>query len=262
MPAPRDRTLVAEIERNLLDGQPIADVLRKLIILGGRSGSADLRDWASDELRGYTDTSVDDLPDYRRVGAVIKVDAIIGPNQVTGQTLAPYQFPEEVREHITNDVPFFQGIGEIEAMARQEKGTHIKLGLPGERYIASLLDRESGNPYQHITQIYWSVAVAAIDGLVDQVRTRLAEFLGELRASTPPGAEPSLESVDSALTVVVTGKRNHVQVAQAADQGHSSVEAAKDDDSPFWTLSRRIWATVLGLATLFGTTLTVLQFMA
>lgn len=39
-----EQTLLAEIERDLLEGKPLADLLRKCIMLGGRSGSQDLRD--------------------------------------------------------------------------------------------------------------------------------------------------------------------------------------------------------------------------
>lgn len=49
MPAQRP-SLLAEVERDLLDGKPLADLLRKCVILGGRSGSHELRDWASKEL--------------------------------------------------------------------------------------------------------------------------------------------------------------------------------------------------------------------
>lgn len=42
----RDETLISEIERDLLDGKPFADLLRKCTDLGGRSGSVELRDWA------------------------------------------------------------------------------------------------------------------------------------------------------------------------------------------------------------------------
>jgi hypothetical protein len=59
----RDETLIGEIERDLLDGKALAD-LRKCIVLGGRSGSVELRDWASRQLRGYGPD--DELPDGLR----------------------------------------------------------------------------------------------------------------------------------------------------------------------------------------------------
>ena len=40
----RDRILLGEIESDLLDGKPLADVLRKVIMLRGRADSGAMRD--------------------------------------------------------------------------------------------------------------------------------------------------------------------------------------------------------------------------
>lgn len=97
--------LLTEIERDLLDGEPVADVLRKLIILGGRAGSSELRDWASRELRGYADASLEELPCYRKLLAIIQVDVVVGRDQMSHFTISPNQLPESARAHIGNEVP-------------------------------------------------------------------------------------------------------------------------------------------------------------
>lgn len=133
-------SLLSEIERDLLNGAPVADVLRKLIVLGGHAGSSDLRDWASQELRGYGPG--EDLPGYRRVQAAIQLDGIAGFNRITGQSIAPEHLPEEVGERITNEVPVRQGIGEIEALIiRGEADKHVvRFGLPGDQLIAQMMN--------------------------------------------------------------------------------------------------------------------------
>lgn len=46
--------LLDQIERDVLDENvSVATALRKCVALGGRSGSAALRDWATRELEGY-----------------------------------------------------------------------------------------------------------------------------------------------------------------------------------------------------------------
>ena len=46
--------LLREIEAGALDQRTsMADLLRKAIVVGGRSGSAELREWAVRELQGY-----------------------------------------------------------------------------------------------------------------------------------------------------------------------------------------------------------------
>lgn len=245
-------TLLTEIERDLLDGRPVADVLRKLIVLGGRAGSSELRDWASRELRGYED--LPSLPEYRQIPAPIQMDAIVGNAVIKGQTISPSGLPEVAREHITNKVPFFKGIGEIEAMAEVGRsGTPLHLSVPGEQELARLIDNASGNPFQHINNIYWTVTSAALDGLVDQVKTRLAELLAELRAVTPASADlPTAAQATNAVNIVIRGQGNRIQIAQAEGEAISSAKATAIDqtaDGPFWTLGRRIGALVVGLAT-------------
>ena len=58
--------LLDEIESDLLNSKPLADVLRKVIVLGGRAGSGALRDWASLELNGYAGSD-EQIPPYRGV---------------------------------------------------------------------------------------------------------------------------------------------------------------------------------------------------
>jgi AbiTii len=56
MVARRDSDLLAEIERDVLDeSKSVAAALRRCLALGGQPKSAELRDWASRELRGYPD---------------------------------------------------------------------------------------------------------------------------------------------------------------------------------------------------------------
>lgn len=56
--ARREDSLIAEIERDALNERvAVATALRKCIVLGGKSGSEALRDWASRELKGYGPTT-------------------------------------------------------------------------------------------------------------------------------------------------------------------------------------------------------------
>jgi len=245
-------TLLSEIERDLLDGVAVADVLRKLIILGGRSGSSELRDWASQELRGYADATVHDLPDYRNVLATIQVDAVVGHTQISHQTISPNELPEKVREHITNHAPFFQGVGEIQAMvASHSDDRTVRISLPGQRELGRLIDMRARQPFQQTNAVYWSVSTSALEGLLDQVRTRLAELLGELRAVTPTNVDvPTAAQASNAVSIVIHGKGNRVHVAHTTDGGAASVGGGESGAGRFWTLSRRIGAVIVGTATI------------
>ena len=70
----RTDSLFQEIEAGTLDHRsPIGDLLRKVIALGGRARSAELRDRAPRELRGYG--WGDELPPYRHISAPLQMDA-------------------------------------------------------------------------------------------------------------------------------------------------------------------------------------------
>jgi hypothetical protein len=254
MPFKTPSTLLSEIEGDLLNNVPVADVLRKLIVLGGRSGSSELRDWASQELRGYADADISDLPDYRKIPGRLQLDGISGSTQIRHQTIGVNNLPEEVQARISNRVAFPQGIGEIQSLVREaDESRGIQISLPAERMIARLMEEQVGDPYQHISALYWVVSRSAVEGLVDQVRTRLAELLGELRAVTPANADgPTADQASSAVHVVVNGKGNRVHVAQANGEGTASANSGDVPEGRFWTIGRRIWAAMVGLATVAG----------
>lgn len=252
--------LLSQLESDLIGGQPTADILRKLIVLGGRAESSELRNWASQELRGYADDS--SLPEYRKVQAIIQMDSLVGSMQVSRQTIGPEAFPKEIREQITTEVSFRQGIAEIQSMIKAcGEDQSIRLGLPAETMLMRIMSRGS-NGARQVTGLYWTVSITVLEGMVDQVKTRLAELLGELRAATPPNREvPTPAETTNAVNIVINGRGNSVQVAHATLGGTSSTGAggsgdAKKIERPFWTLGRRVGAMVVGAATILGTFLT------
>lgn len=256
-------SLLYQIEKDLVDGRPVADILRNLVVLGGRAGSPELRDWASQELRGYKNDV--DLPDYRRVQAVIQLDAIIGNTQISRQTIAADNLPTEVHEYITNEVSLRHGVGEIEAMKDcGGDGNTVRFTLPDEMTLARMIDDSSGNPYQHITNIYWSVSITALAGIIDQIKTRLAELIGELRAVTPRGKDvPSPIQTSNAVHIVINGRGNSIQLAnETSGVANSSLKDAtlERQDTPFWTVGKRIGAGLVGIATIIGTVIAWFQF--
>lgn len=260
----KERTLLEQIEHDVLTSQPLADTLRKCVVLGGKAGSIELRDWATCELRGYDSKS--DAPDYRTVDAPILADAVTGNAIVKRQMIGVSSLPDFVQEEISHQFTLLQGIGALEAMAasadNSENGA-VNLSLPMASEIGSLMDQASGNPYQQITALYWSISGVVLHGVVDQVRTTLTELVAEMRAGTPSSAAlPTAGVANQAVNVAVHGKRARVTVQSAqASEGSSANFKADDDDgnSPFWTTSRRIAALFAGLASIAGAALTVAQ---
>jgi hypothetical protein len=248
----RDDSLIAQIESDALDESvPIATALRKCVVLGGKSGSAELRDWATRELKGYGPD--DDLPDYRVVAAPLLIDAISGNFQIKRQQFPPSGLPDFAREHIKEEVKLRDGIGGIEALLDQAE---IKLMPTMASDLARYMNAENGDPFQTIMSIYWGVSHAAIKGVLDQVRTALTQLVAELRAAMPGGQDvPSPEAANQAVHVVVTGRRARVNMTTAQASGETATasntsNAAPPEETGWWTHTRKVWAFAVGTATI------------
>jgi hypothetical protein len=260
----RERSLLDEIERDALNSDvPVTDTLRKVIALGGKVGSTELREWASRELRGYTGTGAE-LPSYRKPSAAIQVDAVNPRFHITGQQISPRILPDGIRERIDEAVPLGQGIGEIEAMLRRAKanGGAVKLALPRAQDVARIMDHEINEPDQNITAIYWSLSQPALEGAIDQVRTTLVELVAEMRAGMPNTVDvPSAEVADQAVNVAVYGDKTRVTVASAKATGdgahHVHAAPPEAEGRPLWWT---IGAAAGGVATIAGALIAFAQW--
>jgi AbiTii len=250
------QSLVDQIEADALDSTvPLTDALRKCVLLGGRSGSTALQDWATRELEGYSREA--DLPEYRIVHAPLRIDGMVmgmgGLLQVTGQAIAPMSIPEFARESVSERLPLPHGVGDLEALARQGD---IKLQPPHASDLVLFMNSQSGSPGQRIDVLYWNVAPVVIEGVLGHIRNDLVKLVAELRASMPSTSDiPPSEVADNALSFVVSGKRARVHVvnAQAASHGTAMVtQPTEDTPSRSWRYWGRLGAFVAGAAAVAG----------
>lgn len=260
--ARHEDTLIAQIERDALtDSVPLSSALRKCLVLGGKAGSAALRDWATRELHGYH--GADDLPDYRVIHAPLLIDGIAGNYQVTRQPWARSALPDFAQERISERLDLREGVGALEALVRQED---IKIAPPMASDLVRYMNAENENPYQHIVSLYWAVAPSAIEGVIDRIRTALTQLVAEMRANMANSTDaiPSTEAANQAVQVVVTGKRSQVNVTAAQAAGaETSANAHTDAQEPsepgFWTHGRRVGAFIVGAATVIAAALAFVQ---
>jgi hypothetical protein len=211
---------------------------------------------------GYTPE--DNLPSYRIVPAPLLVDAVRGNAQITGQQYPESALPDVVQGKTTEQMKLYDGVGQIAALLKQPQ---IKLQPPDASTVVRLMNLEIGDPYQQIVSLYWAVAHAAIEGVLDQIRTALTKLVAELRANMATGeALPSPEAANNAITFVVTGRRNRINFTapQASGAGASAEvqsQAPEPDGSKFRTRSRRIGAFVVGGFTIAGATAAIIEFI-
>jgi hypothetical protein len=151
-----------------------------------------------------------------------------------------------------------QGIGEVEAMVRQsEDEGFLRLTPPGSAELARMMTYERRSQGMFIEAVYWKVNTAALQGVVEDVRTTLAELVAELRASLEDeDGTPSAQLANQAVQVAVHGSKSRVVVTNAQASDGSSAVAAPPEPEPeqsgLWTTWRRIGAAAVGLATIAG----------
>jgi len=182
--------LLSQIEQDVLDdGKPIGSALRRCMLLGSRTGSSQLREWATLELKGYPVPA--EVPDYRVIAAGLHLDAVTGRAIIKGQPISSRSLPDFVAEHVSERLPLTQAVDELEALAArfEDSGEYLKLAPPMAAEIASYMNYQIGDPYQQIQAIYWSVHPSVIRGVLGQVRTVLTEFVAELRAAVGESEE-------------------------------------------------------------------------
>ncbi|WP_410663456.1 hypothetical protein [Amycolatopsis sp. lyj-84] len=262
----KNKGLLAELRAGLGDDRTsITSLLQKCILLGGEVGSAQLRDWARQELKGYP--NVDTMPDYRWVTAPLCIDGATFHGLVTGQTISPMSLPDFARDTITERVPLARGIAELESLSRTDKLT-VKLVPPGAQDLVLWMNHENPGGHQ-ITRLYWDVSRSAIEGVVMAVRTALAELVGELLAAVPNGDQaPSKQATDDAIHFVITGDRNTVTVvgSQTTTGGNATItttgsaEATPSEKETWWQRWRKR-GLLIGLATVVAAAAGVFQWL-
>jgi AbiTii len=248
----RARKLLDEIEAASFDStKPLADALRKCVSLGGRAGSIELREWAAHELSGYE--KPEEIPDYRRPHAIIRLEAFLG-NYFTGinkvtQQISPLQLPEPANKIVSEEVALAGGIAEIEsflAKARQNEGT-IMLTVPHAAEIIAMMNAKSDASLQQITAVYWEMSEPALVGVLDKIRTILAELVAEIRAGLPDDdATPSAELATQAVNVAAYGKARVNVNTQSATGPHPVQTINAPERRSRW---KAAGAFVVGLAT-------------
>jgi hypothetical protein len=277
----RHQDLLTEIEQGALDSSTeLPDLLRKCVALGGATGSADLRAWATKELKGYD--ANDEFPPYRTTHALLFLDAGVRGGHIKGQQVPYGLLPDEIEATLQDDIHIHQSVAEIADLisARRKEGDGtVKLSPPGPQELVALLNYklyEQEDPQwralrmpqsQVVERVYWQVNVSFFVAILDTIRTTLVELIAEMRAGTPAGESlPSPAVADQAFSVAVRGNRNRVIIQQpgpggsaAAATGRGTVSAGNSaEPESFW---RRWMWWIVGLATIVAAVAAVLALL-
>lgn len=260
------RSRLDRLEDDVLDeSRPLAPILRQVIALGGHAHSEPLRTWALRELQGYEGTDVP-IPDYRRISAPLMMevmDGLMGRFQPQKQPVSMFDLPDFAQESLGDVLRLGQGVGQIESLIARQPEQTVQLAPAMAAELAVFM---SQNPSRQVLRLYWTVHPSAMEGVLDQVRTRLVQLVGELRAAMPHGQQnPTPDQVAQALQHinVITGDNSSVTVTApvAVAHRHGSARAGIDGAAQRtfpWTLVG--WTALATLVTAVTVTAWVTWF--
>ncbi|KIF67165.1 hypothetical protein HY68_36340 [Streptomyces sp. AcH 505] len=221
------RSRVDRLEDDVLDAsRPLAPILRQVIALGGHAHSEPLRTWALRELQGYEGTDVP-IPDYRRIPAPLVMDGLAGRFRFRQQPVSVFDLPDFAREALGDVLRLGQSVGQIESLSARRPDQSVQLAPAMAAELAVIMSQD---PSRQVLRLYWAVHPSALEGVLDQVRTRLVELVGELRAAMPYGQhDPTPDQVAQALQniSIITGDNSSVTVTApvAVADRHGSARA-------------------------------------
>ncbi|MER6406280.1 hypothetical protein ABT269_22745 [Streptomyces viridosporus] len=256
------------------DTASLASALRQCLMLAGYARHEELRAWALKELEGYP--VADELPSYRKVPAALEVEfTLYLPGQIIeGKTrrISTVQLPQGARDRgIGESAPIRQGVRELEGLIAISDRL-IRLGPPGSaEYVLEMTrqQQQSGNESTEITALSWAIANPSIEGVIDHIRTRLTQFVAEVRATMPAGQQnPDPNQIDSAAQQALNitggdGSTFHISAPHAkADRGGTASanvnEPAPAVPQPWWHRTSVIWTAVAAVAAIAGVFATVI----
>lgn len=248
--------LLEQIENGALDSAfPLADVLRKCVALGGRSGSEQLRDWARRELDGYRST--EELPAYRTVGAIIAIDGANLAYKVTGQQVSPLDLPEFARDAIKQEAAITQGVAELERLVSSSDDV-IRIQHSAMPDLVTYMNSQQDDVHVNgtILAMYWKVTPSAVHGILDTIRTNLVALVAEMRAAGVEGVPPAEVANNAVQVVVHNAKRSHITVNANQAGAMKGTQAVPPEPTvgeaklPGWVTGP--WGVALGLGTIAG----------
>ena len=230
-------SLVAQIQKEVVDsGVPVSHILRKAKVLAIQLENEEFKSWIDAELKGYD--NADDRPDYRKFTPV-NLGKFAGPfGKVVNNVQIPIIcLPDGIREFAERmEVP--HGVREIEA-AVAETATKGKLAFPWPPE-AVMLAREHV-PMQDgcvLVEAWKPFAKSQMDGILEQVRNRLLDFLLELQQINPAVLKsedairviPS-DDVRNSFQTIILGGQNIVATGTEFTQKATQTIAAGDTQS-------------------------------
>ncbi len=174
----------------------LSEALVKTKVLLHQIGHKELVSWVNNELNGYPDKNT--VPEYRVFPAQVLVNATNMAYQVTSQPIPLGHLEKEQREMLET-ARMDQSLAVLEQFAENENNL-LRADLPVESY--GILGKGLQKSY-HIQRAWTEIGTSCVIQILTQVRSRLLDFLLELRDQFP--SELDDEEVKQRIDAIDTG---------------------------------------------------------
>lgn len=203
----------------LSDASPkLIDCLTKTKVLLYQIGRKDLVDWVNNEINGYQDGA--ELPSYRYVSAQVKGNVGNAAYLYSSHPLPTMHLSKSQQKNL-HELEMKESIGVLENLLIDNKHG-LSRPLPLE--MSQLFDSAFTGGYT-VQKAWCDIGAGQIDQILIQVRSRLLEFLLELREIIGPEVSEQavkeiaqLPTVASAFTNVIYGDNNTILVGNHNQQ--------------------------------------------
>ncbi len=176
-------SLVEQIQDDILDHSiPLSSILRKAMVLAERIGSKDLRDWVSNELKGYRGVN-DLLPDYRKSITEVCCNISNGVHFHSNMP-APYLKMNPDVDKSYRECFLIESVGELESWTSQCRNFSTNFRKPVQSQFRNVVAQHLTDTYR-CTDAWQVIPPAMLAGVLDTVRTRLLAFVLEIQQIFP-----------------------------------------------------------------------------
>ena len=192
-------SLAVQIQREVVDSSiPISDILRKAKILASLLNNDGFKRWVDAELGGYDPGG--DVPDYRDLQPLNRGTFSGALGQIVRNVPIPLShLPSNLRKS-AEQMAILQGVKEIETTAaRSTDENSFQFQWPPEAVMAAR-DHVRMDDGSVLVEAWKPLTKGQLEGILDQVRNRLLDFLLELQQIDPEvmESEDAIRAVPSA----------------------------------------------------------------
>lgn len=187
--------------------EPIADILRRCLVLAHRLKNDAFKAWVERELNGYSGD--EELPDYR-TSVGVALGHFSGPvgAGLRNQPLPASVLGEELR-HFARDITLRQPISAYDGADKKET-----YQLPWPADLVAMY-QSSFIPGFALATAWMPVPGSMMAGVVDTVRTRLLTFVLEMQSELPDDTEQAVkelpsEKVQQLVNIHIYGGNNNI----------------------------------------------------